>query len=130
MSLKLLETDKLQNSLIIQDEGGNNRICVNPKIIYIKEDEIFKLTATICTENFSDKSVIWSTSDPNVATVINGEVKAKSIGRAYIYAELLDDGRECDCCCVNVQEQKQSNNKERFWIFCKKIFNPDKNCQD
>ena len=124
MRSELGEMDKFQNGSTANDEGSNNLICVNPKNICLKKDEIFNLTATIYSENFDDKLIIWSTSNPDVATVINGEVTAKAIGKAYIYAEVLDGSGECDYCCVDVEEQKLNKKVGQFVFDCKigKIF--------
>lgn len=55
------------------------------------------LTAGILPSNAADKSVTWKTSNPGVATVINGTVSAKSVGTATITVETNDGGFTRTC---------------------------------
>ncbi|WP_240416348.1 Ig-like domain-containing protein [Paenibacillus periandrae] len=48
--------------------------------------------ATVAPSNASNKTVLWSTSDANVATVSNGIVTASGKGTAVITAQTLDGG--------------------------------------
>lgn len=48
--------------------------------------------ATVSPSNASNKTVLWSTSDANVATVSNGIVTASGKGTAVITAQTLDGG--------------------------------------
>ncbi len=45
-----------------------------------------QLTPTVSPANATNKDVIWTSSNPNVATVVNGKVTAKSVGTATITA--------------------------------------------
>jgi uncharacterized protein YjdB len=54
-----------------------------------------KLVGTISPSNASNKTILWTTSNPNVATVTDGIVKAVGGGQATIYAKVnakKDDG--------------------------------------
>ena len=60
------------------------------------------LSATVLPDDASDKSVSWSSSDSNVATVSNaGEVAAVGAGRTTITVTTVD-GRLSDECVVSV----------------------------
>ena len=60
------------------------------------------LSATVLPDKASDKSVVWSCSDANVATVSDaGEVVAVSAGRAVITVTTVD-GLHSDKCVVTV----------------------------
>ena len=50
------------------------------------------LTATVSPDNASDKTVLWSSSAPNIASVTNGVVTALSAGTADIVATTQDGG--------------------------------------
>ena len=57
--------------------------------------ETFTLTATVFPENTTDKTIIWSSSDFNVAKVENGKVTALSVGNAVITAQCGSVKAEC-----------------------------------
>ncbi len=60
------------------------------------------LTATVSPSNATDRSVTWSTSDSNVATVSNGVVKVLSAGTATITVTTADGGYT-DTCTLTVE---------------------------
>lgn len=76
-------------------------IFLSPSRLTINVGSQQEITATILPDNATDKTVIWSSSDPSVATVENGLVKAVSVGRATITATTVDSG-EMDECVVSV----------------------------
>jgi len=55
------------------------------------------LTATVLPENATNKNVTWSSSNPNVATVINGVVTAVSIGTTTITVTTQNGNRTATC---------------------------------
>lgn len=69
-------------------------------------DEI-TLIATVNPDNATNKNVTWSSSDPSVATVDNGKVKAVKAGTATITVK-PEDGNFSASCEISV--------KERDWI--------------
>ena len=60
------------------------------------------LTATVKPDNATDKTVTWTSSDPSVATVTDGKVKALKPGTATITAKAGDKSAKC---AVTVQEK-------------------------
>ena len=61
------------------------------------------LTATVSPYNATDKTVVWSSTDPSVATVSNGKVTALSVGRTTIIATCGTVNGEC---VVTVERKK------------------------
>jgi uncharacterized protein YjdB len=68
-----------------------------------------QLTTSILPSNATDKTKIWSTSDPSIVTVdANGVVTAVSFGIADIIAT-SNDGGHSDFCTVTVFDQTEYN---------------------
>ena len=62
------------------------------------------LTATVSPDNATDKTITWTSSDGNVATVDqNGKVTAVAAGTATIYATANDGGNAQGACAVTVK---------------------------
>lgn len=55
------------------------------------------LTATVSPSDADNKNVTWSSSEPTVATVTNGVVKALAIGSTTITAKTEDGGLTATC---------------------------------
>ena len=70
-----------------------------------KGDAAVTLTATVAPENAADKTVTWSSDNPAVASVNNGEVTALAIGTAIITATANDGSGVKATCTVNVSAQ-------------------------
>lgn len=58
----------------------------------LKKGGTVTLTATVSPDNASNKTVLWSSSAPNIASVTNGVVTALSVGTADIVATTQDGG--------------------------------------
>lgn len=65
-------------------------------------DAAVKLTATVAPENAVDKSITWSSDNPTVATVNNGEVSIIGLGTAIITAAANDGSGVKATCTVTV----------------------------
>lgn len=79
-----LELDKTSITMMIGDES--------------------ELIATVFPEDASNKNVIWSSSDEDVSSVINGVVKALKSGRSIITAKTEDGGKIRKCVVVVTDE--------------------------
>ncbi|MGM9858919.1 MAG: Ig-like domain-containing protein [Bacilli bacterium] len=67
------------------------------KTLYsLKKGETCTLVATVLPSNASDKTITWTSSDTNIATVNNGVVEAKNVGETQIKAT-ANNGLYCLC---------------------------------
>ncbi|MBQ1218061.1 MAG: Ig-like domain-containing protein [Clostridia bacterium] len=93
-------------SCVIQVSGilvDPTSITLSNSSITLEEGKTQLLTATIAPENASGFSVLWTSSDPTVATVSNGAVSAVSEGTATITAKInLGDANLTAKCTVKV----------------------------
>ncbi|MGE5416573.1 MAG: Ig-like domain-containing protein [Acidobacteriota bacterium] len=64
-------------------------------------DEPFSLTAAVYPEDASEQDVIWDSSAPEVALVVDGFIKPMAPGKAVITATTVDGGY-ADSCFVNI----------------------------
>ncbi|MBD5170417.1 MAG: leucine-rich repeat protein [Bacteroidales bacterium] len=95
------------------DVSAQCKIIVNPILIEsitldrsewnCKVDDSFTLTATVLPENATDKSISWTSNDPDVATVDeNGNVTAINVGECSVTAYAADGSGVSASCKVTV----------------------------
>ena len=65
--------------------------------ITVEVDEIKPIGTIFIPEDASNKEIIWESSDPTVASILNGEVNGVSVGNATITATTKDGNRESSC---------------------------------
>lgn len=82
---------------------------INENISSMKVGESIKLTVTIVPEKTEDTSIIWSSSDEDIATVSStGKVVALKEGMVNITATTSNE--KIDTIAITVEEVKQENN--------------------
>ena len=79
-------------------------VTINKSTLSLVEGSSETLSATITPENATNKTVLWTSSNTAVATVLNGKVTAKSAGTAVITATTADGGYTASC-TVTVTEK-------------------------
>ena len=95
-------TDKKVEDVIIGSDRfevvkNDISITLDKKLLVLDKGKTGKLTATITPATVKDKTVTWSSSDTNVATVdANGNVKAVNSGSAVITAKAVS-GKAATC---------------------------------
>lgn len=89
------------NSSIVPDA-----VLLNQNEIGIKKGGTYQLVSTVLPENASNKQVIYSSSDPSVASVneVSGYVKGVKEGSAVITVKTLINDKSSEC-IVNVGEK-------------------------
>ncbi len=85
-----------------------NSVMVCPQEITMNAFSTIYLSATICPAYASNKSVIWQSSNPNVATVgtYTGMVTAISSGTVTITATTVDGGHKSSCIITVISKEK------------------------
>lgn len=83
-----------------------SKVELTPASLSLKEREKANLSYTIYPENANDKTVSWTISDPNVASVESGLVVAKKEGSADINV-ITRDGNYSATCKLTVSKQEQ-----------------------
>lgn len=90
-------------------------ISLNATEITLPElDSVYSLTAEVLPENASDKSVIWESSNTEVAAVNGGAVTAVGEGTAVITAKTAD-GKSSAQCSVTVNSSDNTITNDRFY---------------
>ncbi len=79
-------------------------ITLNPTALPLLEGETGTISATVSPSDATNKLVLWSTDNPAVATVSEGNVKAVKSGTATITAK-SDDGGLTATCTVTVKSK-------------------------
>ena len=76
-------------------------VTVSSKTLNLEVGQTRTLTATVTPDNATDKTVTWTSSDKNVATVVDGTVAAVGEGTATITATAANGKK--DTCKVTVK---------------------------
>jgi uncharacterized protein YjdB len=79
-------------------------ITLNKTSLTLAEGESQTLTATVNPDNATDKTITWTSSNKNVATVADGKVTAIAKGSATITASA---GGKSASCSVSVQQKEE-----------------------
>lgn len=88
---------QLQEKKVIQVTIPAESIRIDQQSKEITVSESFMLSAEVMPENATDRSVLWTSSDPKTATVENGKVTALAPGKAVITAASADGKQKADC---------------------------------
>lgn len=90
-------------------------VTLDRKAMMMKEGDTGALNYTISPSNATNKAVTWSSSDPTVAEVSGGIVKAKKEGTTLITIKAGDKESSCE---VTVQEKESSGEIKRHGENC------------
>ena len=76
-------------------------VSLDRSTVELPEGDVTTLVATITPTNATNKNVVWTSSDTDVATVDAGQVTAHNVGTAKITV-ITEDGNHVAECIVNV----------------------------
>ena len=83
-----------------------SNVSVTPASLSINVGQFSSISSTISPVNSTNSSIIWTSSNPSVAFVINGVVTAVGTGTAVITAKSVDQGKSASCnvSCVGITQ--------------------------
>jgi len=87
-------------------EKNVTNVTLNPETLTLYIEETATLTATVQPSDATNKAVIWTSSNSEIATVINGTVTAKAAGTATITVTTLEGGFTAECVVTVVQKEQ------------------------
>lgn len=91
------EDGKFQATCIVNVAVKAYSITLSESYVTIEKGESKTITATIHPDDATEKNLTWSTSDPNVATIENGVLKAIDGGSALITVATANGDAETTC---------------------------------
>jgi hypothetical protein len=100
--IKFLMTNKRMYLRNVKIVSGSSSVAVtgvtlNPTSLTMEIGDTETLIATVAPSNATNKSVTWSSSNGNVATVSNGVVTAVGVGNATITVTTVDGNKTATC---------------------------------
>lgn len=88
----------------VTDPAAVTGVKLTPNEVTLAEETTATLTAAVIPSNATNKNVTWSSSDEEVATVVNGVVNALKPGNATITVTTADGNKTAQC-AVTVTEK-------------------------
>lgn len=85
------------HAIVVKSIKGVTGITLDQTAATIRERETVTLKATITPADADYQQVIWTSSDPDVATVEDGVVKGVGVGTATITAKTFEGGKTATC---------------------------------
>ena len=89
------DSDKTITASFKSEKKEEPKVTLDPTSAKMTVGDTLKINATVTPESLPDKKVTWSSSDPSVATVDNGTVRAISAGKAEITASSNGASAKC-----------------------------------
>lgn len=87
--------------------AGVTRVVLNKHQMLLEVGAEGQLIATVYPEDVKNKEVTWESSDPTVATVENGKIKALKVGETTITVKTKEGGYT-DTCKVVVEDNSKA----------------------
>ncbi|CDI48806.1 Ig-like domain-containing protein [Clostridium tetani] len=98
------------------------KISLDKRLIEVKKEEAIKLIATITPDNTTNKNVIWTSSNDEIATIDNeGNVRALKAGEVVIKVATEDGQKFAECKVVVKAEKEVDPNSDKKEIQIKTL---------
>lgn len=96
-----------EKTLEIRVVAGVISVTLDKHQLLLEKGKTGVLKATVLPESAPNKEVTWSSSNPNIVSVENGNLKAKAVGEAIITVTTKDGGYK-DTCRVVVEDNSEA----------------------
>lgn len=73
------------------------QVTLDQNKISLTEGDTYTLTASVLPDNASNKTILWTSSNPDVATIDGGVITAVGKGSTLIFARAEEDDRKASC---------------------------------
>ncbi len=87
--------DKSATCAVTVEATSVSDVTVDPTQVTLKVGQTATLSATVSPDNATDKTVVWTSSNTEVATVADGGITALEVGSATITAKAGDKSATC-----------------------------------
>jgi len=87
---------------VIESGVAVTGVYLDQSTLSLMEGESFKLNATVQPENAANTGVLWSSSDPAVASIVGGVITARKAGSTIISIASAADATKTAVCSVTV----------------------------
>ncbi len=87
--------DKSASCAVTVEATPVSDVTVDPTQVTLKAGQSATLSATVSPDDATDKTVVWTSSNTEVATVAYGVVTARKVGTATITAKACDKSATC-----------------------------------
>jgi uncharacterized protein YjdB len=101
VTVKTIDGEKTANCEINVLPRAVESVGLDPSNIELRIGEEMVITATVLPANATNKNIIWASSNPGVAEVVEGKVSAINAGTTVVTAS-TEDGRITASCKVTV----------------------------
>lgn len=93
-----VQVDDIKKTVLVRQSGWvfAESISLSIKKIIVIDGDTAEINATISPSNASEKEIVWTSTDPDVATIDNGRIITRKMGIVHISAK-AGEAKSTDC---------------------------------